>query len=198
MSEESNQDVQQDELTSLKKRAELLGISFHPSIGVDKLREKVNEKLAETEDSQEGSQGEVDEEEQAPSTTPGARKPGESTHQFRLRKRKEASELVRIQITCMNPNKKDWESEYFCAGNSVVGTFRNVVPFDVEWHVPRIIFNQIKERQCQIFVTKKTSRGREREGKLIREFSVAELPALTEKELKDLAQRQAMASGTSE
>jgi hypothetical protein len=67
----------------------------------------------------------------------------------------------------------------------------------VEWHVPRIIFNQLRDRQCQIFTTKKTVRGgTQREGKLIREFSVVELPPLTEKELKELGQRQAMAAGS--
>ena len=30
-----------DELTLLKERADLMGIKYHPSIGVDKLREKV-------------------------------------------------------------------------------------------------------------------------------------------------------------
>ncbi len=30
-----------DEIVSLKKRADLMGISYHPSIGVEKLREKI-------------------------------------------------------------------------------------------------------------------------------------------------------------
>jgi hypothetical protein len=34
-----------DELTSLKARADLMGITYHPSIGVDKLREKVQAAL---------------------------------------------------------------------------------------------------------------------------------------------------------
>lgn len=180
-----SEELQQDELQSLKARADQLGISYHPSIGVDKLREKVNAKLS------------GDESNEASGNAPEAEEVKETHNQFLLRKRKEADELVRITITCMNPNKREWESEMFTAGNSVIGTYKKVVPFDVEWHVPRVIMNMIKERQCQIFVTRRDEKGRQiREGKLIREFNVVELPPLSEKELKELGQRQAMARGT--
>lgn len=180
---EDTQDLQQDELTTLKARADQLGIQYHPSIGVDKLKEKVNAKLTGDE-----SQGPA---------APEAEEEKETENQMRLRKRKEAEELVRIQVTCMNPNKREWEGEMFTVGNAVIGTHKKYVPFDVEWHVPRVIYNVMKERQCQVFVTKRDDRGRQvREGKLIREFNIAVLTPLTEKELKELAQRQAMASGT--
>ena len=61
------------------------------------------------------------------------------------------------------------------------------------------INQQLLQRQCQVFYTKKDSKGnKSRVGKLIKEFSVEVLPPLTERELKDLAQRQAMANGTSD
>jgi len=177
-----SEELKQDELETLKARADKLGIKYHPTIGVEKLREKVTEKL------QGGSSTEPEPDAEAPKK--------ETENQFRLRKRKEASELVRIQITCMNPNKSEWEGEVFTAGNSVVGTYKRYVPFNVEWHVERVIYNQIQQRQCQVFQTKRDERGRQvREGKLIKEFNVAVLPPLTEEELKELAQRQAMAQG---
>ncbi|TNF01487.1 MAG: hypothetical protein EP328_00015 [Gammaproteobacteria bacterium] len=169
------------ELESLKERADLMGISYHPNIGVDKLREKVAEALKSSE-------------------PPVPAEPAElSPAQLRHKKKKEATELVRIRITCMNPTKREWEGELFTAGNSLVGSHTKYVPFGVEWHVPRIIYNQIKQRQCQIFITKKDARGNStRHGKLIKEFGIEELPNLSEKELKELAQRQAMAAGTAE
>lgn len=169
-----------DELTTLKARADLLGVKYHPSVGVDKLREKIEAKLADTEP----------EESQAPA------KAAESEREFRLRKKQEASELIRVNITCMNPAKKEWEGEIFTAGNSVVGTFKKFVPFNTEdgWHIPRVIYNQLLQRQCQVFFTTKDSRGNSiRKGKLIKEFAIDVLPALTPAELKELAQRQAMA-----
>lgn len=172
------------ELESLKERADLMGISYHPNIGVDKLREKVAEALKASE----------------PPVPAEPVKPVELTAaQLRHKKKKEATELVRIRITCMNPLKREWEGEVFTCGNAVVGSHTKYVPYGVEWHVPRIIYNQIKQRQCQVFITKKDARGNStRHGKLIKEFGIEELPTLSEKELKELAQRQAMAAGTAE
>lgn len=177
MSEETTEVQEQSELETLKARADKLGIKYHPSIGVEKLREKVNEKL-------EGGESK----EEAPAN--------ETSNAKRLRKRREAEELVRVQITCMNPNKREWDGEMFTASNAVAGTHKKFVPFNVPWHVPRIILNQIKQRKCQVFVTRRDERGeKRREGQQITEFNVAELPALSEAELKELGQRQAMAAG---
>jgi hypothetical protein len=185
----------QDELTTLKARADMLGIKYHPSIGLEKLREKVNAAVEGTETEEE------DEEENAPAVaaTPSEPRP-ETLNEQRSRLRREANELVRIRLTCMNPAKKEWEGELFTAGNSLVGSFTKFVPFnnDEGWYVPRIILKQIQQRECQIFVTQKDGRGNSiRKGKLIKEFAVEILPNLTPTELKELAQRQAMAKGQS-
>lgn len=182
-------ELQEDELEVLKTRATQLGIKFHPAIGVDKLREKVAEFLSsDTKPDPEGD------------TSAGPVPPvagAETKAQLRTRQKREASELIRVRVACMNPNKREWEGEVFTVSNAVVGTFKKMVPFDVEYHVPRFILNMIQQRRCQVFTTVKDSRGNKvRRGKLIKEFNVEILPALTEQELKDLAQRQAMANGT--
>ena len=162
-----------DELTSLKSRADTLGIKYHPSISVEKLREKVNAALAPTEEAA------------------AAPKPDE-----RMILRNEATRLVRIRLTCMNPNKKEWDGEFITAGNAVVGSHTKFVPFNADegWHVPHIIYEQLRDRECQVFYTVRDSKGNAtRRGKLIREFSIEVLPPLTAEELHDLAQRQAMA-----
>ena len=162
-----------DELAALKARADMLGISYHPSIGVDKLREKVDdESAAVVEEAKE---------------TEAAK---------RLRLRNEAARLVRIRLVCMNPNKKEWDGEIITAGNAGVGTYKKYIPFNAEegWHVPNIIYQQLLHRECQIFVTVRDSRGNKtRVGKMIREFAIEVLPQLTQEELDDLAHRQAMA-----
>lgn len=171
-----------DELTTLKARADLLGLHYHPSIGLDKLRDKVNS-AAVSEDGADTSQV-------------LAQVAAESAEELRVRKRKEAGELLRLRVSCMNPAKKEWDGEIFTAGNAVVGTFKKYVPYNNEdgWHVPRIIYNQLVQRQCQIFVAIKDDRGNtKRMGKVIREFAVEIMPPLSLTELHDLAQRQAMA-----
>ena len=108
----------------------------------------------------------------------------------------EATKLVRIRVTCMNPAKKEWEGEIITVGNAGVGTYKKYIPFNADegWHVPNIIYQALQERQCQVFVSSKTKNGVTiRQGKLIKEFAIEVLPPLTEEELKDLAQRQAMA-----
>lgn len=178
---EQTEVVQQDELATLKARADLLGLSYHPSIGVEKLREKLLAAL-EPED----TKGE----------DTGKGTAVETEAQKRLRLQAEATKLVRIRVTCMNPAKKEWEGEILTVGNANVGTLKKYIPFNADegWHVPTIMYEALKERQCQVFVSTKTKNGvTMRQGKLIKEFAIEVLPPLTEEELKDLAQRQAMA-----
>lgn len=176
------------ELENLKVRAEKLGVKFHPSISADKLREKI--KAAQTE-----GEGSVGEQAQVKSATVAVE---ESPAAKKLRLKREGLKLVRVRITCMNPTKKEWEGEIFTVSNNAVGTVKRYVPYNAEdgWHVEQILLNQLRERQCQIFTTEKDSRGNKiRKGKLIREFAIEVLDPLTEEELHDLAQRQAMAKG---
>lgn len=169
------------ELDSLKARADMMGISYHPSIRVDKLRDKVNAAVLST--------GEVEE-----PVIPSIRT--ETEDDVRRRLKLAASELVRVRVSCMNPNKKEWDGEIFTVGNALVGTFKKYVPFNAEdgWHVPRIIYNQLTERQCQIFYSDRDERGNSiRKSRTIKEFAVEVMTPLTSEELQELARRQAMA-----
>ena len=173
----------EDELVVLKARADKLGIKYHPSISLAKLKEKVSESLSD----------EVVE--------PKAQSVKETDVQLKARKRREANALIRVRVSCMNPNKKEWDGEIITTGNSNTGTIKKFVPFnsDEGYHVPHMIYEQLLQRQCQVFVTVKDNRGNKiRKGKLIKEFAIEVLPPLTEKELKELAQRQAMATGSAD
>lgn len=175
----------QDELAALKARADMMGISYHPSIGLEKLREKVNAAVAGDAEKQE-----------TPVEQPAAA--GAETESQRIKRLKEdAHKLVRVRITCMNPAKTEWPGEIISVGNAVVGSVSKFIPFNAEegWHVPNIILQHMKERMCQVFTTITDSRGNKtRKGKLIREFAIELLDPLTPEELHDLAQRQAMAN----
>ena len=186
MNEIENEEViVQDELTTLKERATLMGLKFHPSISLDKLREKVN---AATDESDEPDDEVVSTKVVAPVIE-------ETMNQKRNRLKKEALALVRIRLTCMNPAKAEWEGEIFTIGNALIGSVKKFVPFNADdgWHVPNIILQQLQERQCQVFVSAKDARGNNvRRGKLIKEFAIEILPPLTKTELEELARRQAM------
>lgn len=182
--QEDEVDVQ-DELDALKARANLLGVKFHPSIRLEKLREKVNAAVT--------SEGEVSSEEEAKDP---AEPKQETIGEKRKRLKTEALKLVRIRLTCLNPAKKEWEGEIITVGNSLIGSVKKFVPFNADdgWHVPHVIYQQLKERQCQVFYTATDARGNKvRKGKLIKEFAIEVLPPLTKEELEELARRQAMA-----
>ena len=177
--------VVQDELDALKARANLLGVKFHPSISLEKLREKVNAAVT--------SDGAATSEEEAKDP---AEPKQETIGEKRKRLKTEALKLVRIRLTCLNPAKKEWEGEIITVGNSLIGSVKKFVPFNADdgWHVPYVIYQQLKERQCQIFYTATDARGNKvRKGKLIKEFAIEVLPPLTKEELEELARRQAMA-----
>lgn len=166
-------DTTPSELELLKERADQMGISYHPNIGLDKLREKVNAVLAPE-----------PKEEDAPA--------GAESEREKLIK--EASKLKRINITCMNPAKRDWPGEIFTCGNAVVGTFRKFVPFGTEngYHVPNIIYNMLKERKFQQFRNEKSKNGvNVRVGYMVAEFAIQDLPPLTKEELDQLRKDQA-------
>lgn len=194
-----------DELTQLKARADLMGLSYHPKIGVDTLRAKIAEAMAATgapkvtaEHAEETAamatfEGTVT---LSPTPAPAADAP-ETEGQKRRRLKNEALKLVRIRLTCMNPAKKEWHGEIFTVGNAAIGTVKKFVPFnagDDGYHVPNAIYKVLRDRQCQVFYTERSKAGiNVRKGKMIKEFAIEVLPPLTPEELHELAQRQAMA-----
>lgn len=187
------------ELELLRARAKQMGINHHPSIGLAKLKNKINAQLAEP-----VKEVVVEEEivQPAASETPSIPKvivktEAQKKNEKMMRLRKDASKLIRIRVANMNPNKKEWEGEMYTVSNSVVGTFKKFVPFnnDEGWHVPNIIYKHMKEKECQIFHTVRGPRGNKvRKGKIIKELSIEVLPALSDKEMTDLATKQAMAN----
>lgn len=188
----------QDPLQTLKARADQMGIKYHPSISLDKLRAKVSAKLNDQPDPDE-----VVETKPAEVNAPVvANAPMHTPEQTLAMKRKaikdNAHKLVRVNIACNNPAKREWEGEIFTTGNQATGTLTKMVPFNVDWHVPQMILNMIRDRECQIFVSRNINVNgipkKIREAKMIREFNVQELEPLTKEELDELARRQAMAN----
>ncbi len=114
-------------------------------------------------------------------------------------RRKEASRLVRCRITCMNPAKQNWTGEIVSVGSAKMGTFKKFIPYNSPepYHIPHIIYQELKERKCRIGHIVKLPNGQEvNRYKLVPEFSIEVLPPLTPEELKELARRQALASGS--
>lgn len=172
-----------DELEVLKQRATLMGVKFHPSISVEKLKTKIADKIAGKSSDDEDEKPKADAEDSV-----------ESENARRIRLRDEATKLVRVNITCMNPNKREIEGEIITGGNSLVGSFKKFILFNTPdgFHVPAVLLNILKSRKCQVFITERTKGGiAVRKSKLINEFAIEVLPPLDKEELQELAARQA-------
>lgn len=177
---------QKEELRLLKQRADQIGVAYSPNIGLDTLRQRVEDKLA--------GKTSIEEEKEVTEDTHKS----ETKIQRRNRLRREAEKLIRVRLTCMNPAKRDYQGELITAGNSILGTYRRYIPFGVDWHVPQIMLNMLKERKYQVFRKEKTRGVEHKVAEFVPEFAIQELPPLSPEELKSLAQRQRMADGTSE
>lgn len=176
-----SEEIKVDELELLKQRADQMGITYHPNIKIEKLKEKIDHALA--------GEPEPVVEDKASKETPKV-----SEAEEKVNVQREAAKLVRIRLTCMNPVKKEWPGEIITVGNSVVGSYKKFVPFNADegYHVPNIIYQFLKDRMCQVFYTERLpGGGKMRKGKMIKEFAIEVLPNLTEDELKALAAAQA-------
>ena len=176
--------TEKTELEALKERADVLGIKYHPSISLDKLKEKVNNALEpSTEESY--IEGILPDDELIPIE--------ETQIQKQNRLRKEAGKLVRIRVTCMNPSKKEWRGEIITAANSIVPEVSKYVPFGIDdgWHVPKIILNAMKERMYTQHYTTKIDGKLVHKQRQAKEFAIEVLPPLTQQELQALASDQA-------
>ncbi len=184
----------QEELDLLKERATLMNIQFHPSIGLVKLRDKVEAKIKAT-PSVDPAPVVTSVAETAPPVV--EKSPEQLEREKMMRMRKEQSTLIRVIVDCRNPEKKEWPGEIFTAGSTMVGSHKKYVPFNNPegWHVPKIILTMMQERKCQLHYDARDDRGRKiKKSRLIPEFAIEILPPLTQAELDDLAKKQAMAN----
>jgi hypothetical protein len=122
----------------------------------------------------------------------------ETDGQKKNRLRREAMALVRVRVSCMDPQKKNLKGELLCVSNRNFGTVQRFIPFNREWHIEKVLYDAMMEKEYMVFDREKTGRAGIEvvTPRNVPAFNIQVLPPLTKGELKDLAQRQAMADGT--
>lgn len=195
-------DLNIDELTTLKSRADLLGINYSNNIGVDALKQKIKDHLEGTKDKGAASAPKPDTDVYAPEGNQYSRPLNEVTDPNIIRERmyEENMRLIRVRITNLNPAKKDLPGEIVTVSNKYLGTVRKFIPFgemtDNGYHIPMILLKEIRERR---FLSLRVRKGKNGVGvpdqQWVKEFSIEELPPLTQKELEQLARQQAAERG---
>lgn len=207
--DEEDDIVEPSELDSLRARADLMGLQYKRTLGVEKMRELVNAAvnaepnqlpdLKALAEQAVQTQTEVTADQLSAAIAAIPTIPKEETlSEKRYRLKQEANKLVRVHIMNMNPARKDWESDTYTVGNTYIGTITRTVPFNVDWHVEQALLNVLQERECIIFREKKNQQTGQMNVKSVRikELQIAILPPLTEQEIKELGRRQAMAAGS--
>ena len=190
MSEQANFETETnlnpyDEKELLKERAKTLGINVAGNISVDTLRKRINDKLA----------GVVNDDEEGVAVTVTPKT--ESKQELRERLIAESMALVRCRIYNLNPSKRDLSGEIITVGNRFIGTVSKFIPFgegtDNGYHIPKVIYDDLKVRQFQQVTTKTINGKIDIKTRMVPEYNVEILPPLTDEELQELALRQAAA-----
>ena len=182
---QTTQDTQQIEVETeeqntrayYKQQADNLGLNYPQNISTEKLKQIVGNKMKQIR----------------------SEKPKENNvaaNQF-----KDMRALVRIQINVLNPAKQNWTGEIFTVGNDVIPHMTRFIPYNAVngiWHVERMFVEMLKSRKYQRMVEHSGSRNDPSKygvdyhrNQLVPEYSIIELPPLTEQELQDLGANQA-------
>jgi hypothetical protein len=190
------------ELDVLKDRARKMGVEFSNNIGVETLKQRINDKLSQAENEDTENQENEEPQEINPLSQDGIKDaPAKPVKSKTLRQRiyEENMKLVRCRITNLDPKKKDLPGEIVTVANEFLGTVRVFVPYgevtDEGWHIPYCIFKMLKRRtfvQIRTIKNKATQTNRV-ETRDVKEFSIEILPPLSREELNQLATNQAAA-----
>lgn len=191
-----------DELSMLKQRATMMGITFSNNIRIEALKKKIEDKMNDVPDTVETPAplvAPVDESPIEPTPVEALLAQAEapvkklSLRQYLLA---EATKLVRLRITCMDAKKQDMPGEFFTVANEYIGTVRKYVPFgektDGGYHVPYCIYEMLKAREFLHIqtVTHPITKIISTKTRYVKEFAIEILPDLTPAELKQLAADQ--------
>ena len=165
----ANPNIDNEELETLKARADLLGITYKSNVTSMWLREAIAKKMEEDEQG-EKALGSISKEEAY----------------------KEAMKLVRVIVSPNDPIKHQLEGEIFTVSNSLIGSYKKYVPFNNQagYHIPQIMVNMLQEKKAQIFPLERRNGRDVRVAKEIKAYNVQILPPLTKQELQDLAKSQ--------
>lgn len=184
--QETTVDVKQ-EREALKARCQLLGIQTQGNQSNETLRALIRAKQEDMDAAaRQANPAAFDE---AVETSEGR------TPSLREYLKSEALKLVRVRISCMNPQLAKLGSVIITTGNEYTGTVRKVVFFGEKtengYHIPQIILNVLQRRKFQQIVEERGHQGHMvPRARWMKEFNIEILPPLTQKELNALKDRQ--------
>lgn len=171
----------------LKAYADSIGLSYSNNIGFQSLKEKIEEFL-ETE----SEQVTADVEESTPQSV--VTKKEETLPERYARYKAEQLRLIRCSIQVNDPMKQKLPGDFITVINKYTKKVTKYIPFGdgaQEYHVPKIIFDELKSRKYQHIPNKRSGKNNwvaNHDAPQYRNtYTVTELPPLTPEELDALA-----------
>lgn len=195
--------VKPDELTMLKSRAKMMGITHSNNISIEALRLKIKETIEGTSKVAEEKALEKAVNSQVNALASSANDaPVKSSKKLNLRSymQKEKMKLIRLRITNLDPKKADLRGEIVTIANEYLGTVRKFIPFgeatDNGYHVPYCLYEYLRDKQFLSIKTRKDPRNGQTivENQMVKEFSLDILPMLTSDELARISASQLSAN----
>jgi hypothetical protein len=178
-------DFEKDMKAKLRENAKLLNVTLPPNASIPTMVQILSDAKAQI-------LNDLSPEQEA--AADAARPPSELETRRQLRL--ENTKLVRVRISCLNPNKSGLPGEIFTVHNDIVGTVKKFVPYNEagdSYHVPFMLLKFLKRKKfLQIKDPPKGSRGAPTT-KMVPEFALEILEPLTQRELAELAKAQGAA-----
>lgn len=216
--EQKVEDKKPDELEMLKKQAKIMGIQHSNNISAETLAEKIKEKMDKmnmpntpmgpppdpsVQQASVPTRLQTVQEQVNSATNIPSQSRKFTRHELKQAVRREQQlefkKLVRVRVTCMDPSKADLKGEIHTVSNTYLGVTSRYVPYNAGpdgWHIEHILYLHLKDKKFpKTTVDTKTGTPKTTD---VNEFSIEVLPPLTEGQIAKLAQRQAMAEGTSQ
>lgn len=195
---EDNKIKEPTALELLKSEADAYKIAYSPNIGIEALRGKVDGYLEAKAEAQQLAKEELAKEaaiETEVAKRTGAIKAAPITAdekefdlgKHRQKKTLEATRLVRVIVSCLNPDKSGDDQGNFQAGNAFIETVKRQIPFNVPWYTEQILLNVIREKTYQQRYGKGLLQQRN-----AKEYQVTEIGDISPQELEELKRSQAL------
>jgi len=166
----------------LRENGKVLGLNFAPNTSTDTMIKQLTEAREQIL--------------QDPPTAAEIAAPP-SEHAARQKLRDENLKLIRIRISCGNPNKSGLPGEILTVHNDIVGTVKKYIPYNEagdSYHVPYILLKMLKRKKYMRIVDPPKGSRALPTTKLVPEYSIEVLDQLTPAELKELAIAQGAAA----
>lgn len=158
------------ELQLLKEQADVLGVEYPNNVTIKTLKKRITDHLNQ--------------------------ETLEEANQHYKDHYAENMKLVRVIVTPVDSAKRDYQGEYFCVGNELLGTVKRFVPFNEEWLIENVLVKHIKSKEFQFIQSKKGDKGTQNlNSKLIPAYNVTILPDPTKEEIEDLKRIQEAREG---